>query len=591
MTGSDDAATAPRLDPTERRLRRFRILVDDNLALVVTVLVLVALLGGYVTYATHVAPGTTTETREVSDWESSGEFSHRATVVNGTDAFERGAVLRNRSVYFQRVAPTLDGRFAYEYAASDGGSLTVTVETVAVIRSVSAFEGDRRAEHWRVEEPLNRDRVDSVAPGERVTVPFSVNVSAVSERARRIERQLGASPGQTEVTVTSRVTVSGTRNGQSVEETRRYHLPIEPGVGVYHVEEPDPDALTDDGGTPEQVSVQRSYGPVRELGAPLLFVAGVGGLAAIAVGRRRDALAVSQTDRERLAAAATREQFDDWITRARVPATARVDPPVPVDSLEGLVDVAIDTDARVVEDRDRGEFVVLGDAVTYVYRPANPRIGGVGTTDLDPLSYSDESPSSGGLTSAEVTTDVRENGETTAPSGNGTEHSSSGTGATPDEPESGAPANPAPDDGVSEGPIAGEYGTGPPTDLIPADRATGAEVDPSPDTDAPNTDAPDTDALDTDAPDTDAPNTDAPDTDASDTDAPDPSPDDSPSAQSADGAASDRSTAAADGTLETVPVPSLAVDDHPAIYHENDGADADGWPDDRNLARRSPSDD
>ncbi|MCU4802190.1 DUF5305 family protein [Halobacteria archaeon HArc-gm2] len=566
MTGSYDDATAPRLDATERRLRQLRILVDDNLALVVAALVLVALLGGYVTYGTHVAPGTTTETREVSDWESSGEFSHRATVVNGTDAFERGAALRNRSVYFQRVAPTLDGRFAYEYAASDGGSLTVTVETVAVIRSVSSFDGDGTTEHWRVERPLNREQVDSVAPGDRVTVPFSVDVSALSERARRIERQLGASPGQTEVNVTSRVTVSGTRNGQSVEETRSYHLPIEPGVGVYHVEEPDPDVLTDSDGTTEQVAVQRSYGPIREVGAPLLFVAGVGGLAAIAVARRRDALAVSRADRERLAAAATRERFDDWITHARVPASARADPLVPVDSLEGLVDVAIDTDARVVEDRDRGEFVVLGDAVTYVYRPTDSQIGGVGTTDLDPLSYSDESPSSGGLTSAEVTTDGRENGETTAPSANGTEPPSSGTGATPDEPESGAPANPDPDDGVSAEPIAAENGDSPPTDLIPADRVTAASVDPSPGTDAPGTDAPGTDA-------------------------PDPSPDDSPSAQSADGTASAQSTAAADGTLETVPVPSLAVDDHPAIYHENDGADADGWLDDEALAGPSPSDD
>lgn len=556
MTGANDAGTPPRLDATERRRRRLRILVDDNFAAVVVALLVVALLGGYVTYGTHVAPGTTTEAREVSDWESSGEFSHRATVVNGTDAFERGAVLRNRSVYFQRVAPTLDGRFAYEYAASDGGSLTVTVETVAVVRSVSTAGEGEATEHWRVERPLNRERVDSVPPGERVTVPFSVNVSAVAERAHRIERQLGASPGQTEVNVTSRVTVSGTRNGQPVEETRRYHLPIEPGTGVYHVDEPDPDALTDSDGRTEQVTVQRSYGPVRRLGAPLLFLAGVGGLVAVAVARRRDALAVSRAERERLAATATRAEFEDWITRARVPASARDGPLVPVDSLEGLVDVAIDTDARVVEDRDRNEFVVLGDAVTYVYRPDHPRTGDGGAPDSDPLAYSDESSMSGDVTGAEATTDGREDGEAVAPSENGPTHLSE-NGVRPDEPENGVPANTAPDDGASAEPITGENGGASRTDLLPADRATGATADPSPDTDA-----------------SDRPV------------------DDSTTEQSADATTSDRSAAdeTADEPVETVPVPSLAVDGHPATYHENDGA-ADDWPDDETFAGPSPSDD
>lgn len=286
-------------------------------------------------------------------------------------------------------------------------------------------------------------------------------------------------------------------------------------------------------------------------------MAGVGGLAGLTVARRRDELAVSQADRERLSATATREQFDDWITRARVPASARADPLVPVDSLDGLVDVAIDTDARVVEDRGRDEFVVLGDAVTYVYRPTDPRTGDFGTTDPDPLTYSDESRSPGDVTSAEATTDGRENGAT-APSANLTEAPSSETESIHDEPENDASEKPAPDEGVLAESVAGENGDASPTELIPAEHATGATADPSPDTDAPDRSA-----------------------------------DDPTAEQSADDGSSDQTPVdgTADDAVETVPVPSLAVDGHPAVYHEDDGAGIDGWLDDWNLARRSPSDD
>ena len=122
---------------SERRTRA-RILLTDNFELVILALLVVAGIGAFVTYTTHIEPGTTTEERQVSSWESTGEFFHRATVQNDTEVYAQGTVLHNQSVYFQQLTPELDGVFAYEYTASDGGNLSVETDITLRLRSVQA---------------------------------------------------------------------------------------------------------------------------------------------------------------------------------------------------------------------------------------------------------------------------------------------------------------------------------------------------------------------------------------------------------------------------------------------------------------------
>lgn len=346
---------------------RVRIAVQDNVELVLAALVVLGLAGAYVTYATHVDPGTTVETREAANWESVGEFAHHATVAEDTAAFEQGTRLRNRSVYFRGVTPTLEGAFTYAYAASDGGDLTANVTTTLVLRSVPRTESSGESEYWRVERPVNRTRASSLGAGEQVRVPFSVNVSGAVTEARAIDEEVGPTPGQVDLFVESTVRLSGTRNGRSVDVTRRYQLPIAVQSGVYRVT--DPGRVTNDGSSTERVTVPRTHGPVRRAAGPLLLVLSLAGGAALALADRRDVLAVPPEERSRLAHERTLAEFDDWITTGSVPRTARVGPRIEVDSLEGLVDVAIDTNERVIEDADRGEYVVISEGVSYVYYP------------------------------------------------------------------------------------------------------------------------------------------------------------------------------------------------------------------------------
>ena len=349
----------------DSRIRRLRIAIADNYTLVLGLLVVLAAVGGYVTYVTYADPGTTTEAREGTEWQSTGQFTHRATVVNGTTALPEGTVLQNRTTYFQSVTPTLNGSFGYRYTAR-GGNISAETTVSLLLRSVETAENGNGTVYWAVERPLEK-RTASLTPGDETAVPFSVNVSAARAEAERIDAEFGGTPGELQTVVVARAELSGTRNGRPVNVTRSYRLPLRPDGSIYRVDDPGP--VTESSNRTERVSVPVEYGWAREVGTPLLaLLAGVSAVG-LAAARRNGRLAVSDRERESLAYRAERAEFAEWITTGEIPPESEAPPTVDVDSLEGLVDVAIDTDNRVIEDTTRGVYLVLAERHWYRYDP------------------------------------------------------------------------------------------------------------------------------------------------------------------------------------------------------------------------------
>jgi hypothetical protein len=345
---------------------RLRMAADDNAVRLAAVLVVVGLIGGYLTYSALASPGTQAETRQVSSWESTGTFDHRATVTDGAELFSEGTVLRNRSVYFRQVSPRLNGTFAYSYTASDSGNLTANTSVAVVLRSIGESYDGNRTVYWHSERQIG-SATRHLRSGERGQVGFSVNVSALRQRAGVIERRVGDTPGSPTVGVVARVNLSGSLNGRAVDRTRTYRLPVRFEQGVYRVQSAGRQRHT--GGRTRTVAVPADPSPVERLGGPALLIVSGFGLAGLLVGRRTGRLDVGEAERDRIAYRTAREEFDDWITRGRLSADAVADPQVRVDSLSGLVDTAIDTGERVIEDTGGDRLVVVSDGVTYVYDP------------------------------------------------------------------------------------------------------------------------------------------------------------------------------------------------------------------------------
>lgn len=345
---------------------RLRALMSERTEAVFAGLVVLALIGGGVTYATHVEPGTTNERVVVSSWQPTGEFSHGATVQRPNSVFPVGTELENRSVYFSQITPVLDGDYVFTYRASDRGALNATVRLELVVRGVKEEEG-KTTVLWERVESLGDARTATLSPGERLNAPFSVDVEAVENRTERIDDELGGTPGTVETDVRATVDLAGTVNGQRVDDREVHTLSLTPDGSVYEVVE------GETAGEPREatrsVAGVQTYGPLRAGGGPLLLFVGLLGIAGLALAQRRGVLDFDDRERAWLAYEEERTEFDEWITAIALPPEAFDRPRATAQSLADLVDVAIDTDSAVVESPVDGNYYVVHGEFIYAYSP------------------------------------------------------------------------------------------------------------------------------------------------------------------------------------------------------------------------------
>ncbi|SDG21290.1 DUF5305 family protein [Halorientalis regularis] len=354
--------------------RRIRSTVDGQFGAVVFVLVATLLVGGWLTYGAYATTETTVEQEQRAQAQYVGAFDHEADVVVDSPVFDAGTTLSNRTAYFTQATPVLDGTFRYTYTATDGGNVSVTATVEAVFRSVA--DGEDGGEYWRVTRPLNRTTA-SIEPGETVRLSFSENVTELLNESQRYDESVGGTPGTLAVAFAADVTTEGTVNGRSVARSQTYRLGLSADDSVYRVD--DPGTITNATKQTRAVRTQVQPGLVGRVGGPALLVVGLLGLLALGTLRYQGQLALSEAERAYMAYERDRNEYEEWITAARLPPEARDGPTVEVDSLEGLVDIAIDSDRRVIENGPDGEYVTVVDDVVYRFSaPPEP--------DSDPLS-------------------------------------------------------------------------------------------------------------------------------------------------------------------------------------------------------------
>ncbi|WP_226005357.1 DUF5305 domain-containing protein [Natrinema salinisoli] len=346
---------------SDRLLVRARAALDEWFVVAVVALLALALVGGWGAYASATGPAEQTDRERVEEWSATGNFDHGATVQTENEVYPVGTRLSDRSVYFTRVTPELEGTFAYRYDA-DAGDLTADIELERVIRAA-----DDEREYWEVNDTIAATTAEGLEPGEEATTSFAVDVPATVNESERIEETLGGSPGSVETAVVANVTMEGTVEGEPVERTERYELAIAPDGSTYGVDAPTADRRTQE--RTETVQTASSAGFGGPLGSVLLLLASVCGLGALAIARVRGTLAPSERELERLRGQYEREEFDDWISRGSLPADIRERSQITVSTLEDLVDIAIDCDRRVLEDESVGGYYVVDGESLYAYEP------------------------------------------------------------------------------------------------------------------------------------------------------------------------------------------------------------------------------
>jgi hypothetical protein len=349
---------------------RARAFLDKWFAVAAIALLVLALVLGWWAYQVNLVPETREDERLVEQWSESSSYSHRATIVNDSLPFEAGTVVRDRPLYYFNLSKELDGRYAYGYDAGNG-DVRVTTESFLLIRAGELVDQRVNRTYWQVSRPLASATTDSLSPGERHAVNFSVDVRSVLETISLIERQLGASDGQVDVRVRTVSNVRGEVQGDELNETYETDMALVVNPSTFRV--------VREGGISEQHrefetrSVIVPPSPVRAYGSIALSGLAAVLLLAMVVARVGGYIELGDEERELLQIERHREQFSEWITTGTFPAERNYDQTVLVDDLEGLIDVAIDTNKRVIEDPQLGVSTVLDDNYIYIYvRPDSP---------------------------------------------------------------------------------------------------------------------------------------------------------------------------------------------------------------------------
>ena len=339
-------------------------------ATVLIVMLLIASAGvGWWAYQINLEPNVETEQRLTEQWSESTAFSHSAPITNDSLPFAAGERASNRPLYYTSLSKELVGSYRYGYTA-DSGSVNVTTDTYLLIRGGRIENNNMTETYWEISEPLAADS-ETVAPGETHRLNFTVNIIEVLETIGTVEQQLAASEGLVDVRVVSVSELSGTVDSDRVDTTYRSELPIVVSPSTFRVDTPA--TIDETHESFETVEVLAEPSPLQAYGSIVAFGLVVMLLILVAGLRYSGYTKLTDQEQELIAIKQARERFTEWITTGEFPSEREYEQTVLVDSLEGLVDVAIDTNKRVIEDEQLGVSTVLDDTYIYIYiQPDSP---------------------------------------------------------------------------------------------------------------------------------------------------------------------------------------------------------------------------
>lgn len=348
---------------------------------IVLVLIILGVGAAWFGYAAYTTEDVEIHDEQVVVWSTTAGYEHGATVDVSNPIFERGTTLQNEPLYYSRLTPQLDGEFQFMYTAPEG-TVEVHVEIDQVIRSI-----EDETEYWRVTTPLNSSTQTDISPRNRQFTTFQVDVPSLLNESDRIEQSLGSTPGSIESLIVATVWMNGTIAGEGVSHSEQYDLLIEPDGDVYTVDGPTNDRYTHERTEIREVPVEGDDTTV--YAGLFLSLVSFLCLGVLSYAKLSGTLAPSPSIVTAMQLESERAEFDEWITTGTFPDESPDRNRFEVSTLEGLVDLAIDSNRRVLESESEHtpRFWVIDSDMVYIFDPEHSypatNLAGNGVGDAD----------------------------------------------------------------------------------------------------------------------------------------------------------------------------------------------------------------
>lgn len=340
--------------PSRRKFRYLFATRGKAMVIALTLVAALAFLGAGLTYANPATIDVPTESNQQTVEMS---LSTHTTAAADTSMYDRGDRLEDQPVYLRNAAPT--ATLTAEAAVLDASEVELN-QTVTLVYEARTRDGTM---FWQ-----NRERLSySEAQIDQVTTEATLDIDEIANRHQSIAADLGDG-GSAHVYILIETnyrteTYAGTMTERSDLSLRTDSYTIEPM-----------DATETHGTSIAETRPDASSGIAlgETLFLPhLTFVLGiVGSLAAggAIVGHRFR----HEVDPAVETAAIHYERYEEWISRGTLPS---IDPQTAVvmETLADLVDVAIDTDGRVIYDSTQGCYAVVDGTSVYVFLEVTKR--------------------------------------------------------------------------------------------------------------------------------------------------------------------------------------------------------------------------
>lgn len=269
----------------------------------------------------------------------------------------------DQAAYFYAANPKLTIIPKFQVSGMSEGALKGTVESQVAIQAVN----DKSLIYWsypldRTEEQPIQFTKGSGELQELVSIagkPLAIEVSAAYALVEKISKELDFKTGTYQISILSTIQWSGVVNGQKVEEQMTHTLTavlLQSGFTILK-----PSDVTEK--VIAMTNPKESFSAKEKLiewitSAPYPF----GMTAALML---LLFILVVVTKKTQALEAIEHKRFKEWITEGRVESNNWIK--INILTLEGLVDLAIDLDKRVIYDATLKKYFVLADEMVYVY--------------------------------------------------------------------------------------------------------------------------------------------------------------------------------------------------------------------------------
>lgn len=320
------------------------------MAIVLTVL---AGIGGFWLYENSQPSYHTKSTDEVS-WTYKGAFDHKAAVEKPNLLWRRNQILKNRSTYFLSITPRLETTFRLEIngATSATGELELDADLVILSKG-------EKTEYWRESKDL-RENVSSLSDGVFLS-KVELYIPQVKARIENIQKSLDFTGGSTEAKIVVTATMSGSVNGKDVEKTETYESKIDIGRSTYNV---GPNiSRTEEVTETFTREVKESPSILSRIPPLLLILIPVAVLGYVSFEKRN----LTKSKLRNLKEKRELEKFEEWVSRGSL-KEMEFKAEIEMETLEDLVDAAIDMDRRVILDADQSLYFFIHEDIAYTYK-------------------------------------------------------------------------------------------------------------------------------------------------------------------------------------------------------------------------------